>query len=915
MMVFSCVPVFAEEATAPAATIPQGYEWVAENSRFNLYLKADTLALIVESKASGKLMYSTVQNPDDFKDVKTWKGFYQSGVVMRYIVDVQERLSQADFINEPSQVVVDKADNGFTAHVNFPNIGISYDMILTMDEQGFRVRIPQASIKETKEQPYIITVTEGGSHVRTNLQKYAKVEETTEYTVVDNKGDSYLVPKSIFVSSKGEQVTVRSSAGAGQIKLPQDRPIDEKLTLTDETGASVEVGADQIVSVKKQGSAYNVTDADGKTYTVPKEIVDKGTGAQVTVKLSDGSKLKLPQAQLNTEKLSLTGANGKTVEVGADTIVSMSKQDYMTGTKEDGSELKVKAETVHEVSATSYTVASFLVYPFLGSSTLAESEGYMIIPDGQGAIISLEDNEKRFNSPYLKTVYGTNIGTTDVLYSEDYVASEDVLMPVYGIVHTDDQIGFLGVIEGGDTAATIMAYPNGVTLSQNWVAGEVTYRMVYKQPMGSGTTGSVTTRTETQRKFDVGFRFLLEDGDTANYAGLAVAYRNYLEEKGTFKNADKRAFDVELDFLGMERENFVLGKQDVVMTSFEQAGEILTTLKSKGVEHMNVIYRGWQTNGLTGGLPTNSFDPAKSLGGANGLKALRERAALMGVELSLEADVLTLNPEAHPTLTYSAFKKITSQTFVKPSFGMVWGNQNYLTPTASRDAAARLTREMKDNGLKGISFRGITEIMADYYYKDTYHDSGELAAIYTQILADANDSFSTTLVNANAYLWPEADALSDLPIGGSDYTYTDAEIPFLAIALSGEIPCYAEYVNFQANSHEFLLHLLEQGVRPSFLLTFEDPIELQQTNSSDIYSSRYELYESIIVSWYRDLSELAEIVGPEGKIMNHVRQGDLACVTWDNGTRVYLNFGDNPGTMDGVSLEKLSYKIVRGGEQ
>ena len=151
-----------------------------------------------------------------------------------------------------------------------------------------------------------------------------------------------------------------------------------------------------------------------------------------------------------------------------------------------------------------------------------------------------------------------------------------------------------------------------------------------------------------------------------------------------------------------------------------------------------------------------------------------------------------------------------------------------------------------------------------------------------------------------------------MPIAGSDYTYTDAEIPFLSIAMSGQIPYYAEYTNFQANTNEFLLHLIEQGARPSFLLTWADPIDLQNTNSSGIYSSRYELYADMIAEWYNILADLHRAVGNQGKIMDHQRSGDMVVVTWDNGTKVYLNFGDNPGELDGVSLDSMSYKVVNG---
>ena len=83
-----------------------------------------------------------------------------------------------------------------------------------------------------------------------------------------------------------------------------------------------------------------------------------------------------------------------------------------------------------------YTVSTFTLYPFLGYSVLGQDEGYMIIPDGQGALIELKDNEKRFSSPFDRPVYGTNIGTDDTVNSRWTVGAEPVIMPVFGMVHT-----------------------------------------------------------------------------------------------------------------------------------------------------------------------------------------------------------------------------------------------------------------------------------------------------------------------------------------------------------------------------------------------------------------------------------------------------------------------------------------------
>ncbi len=836
MMLLGCLPAMAEEA----AQIPAGYQLVAENSEFCLYLLEDTMALIAQSKANGQLLYSTVQNANTGN--KTWKGFYQSGIVIEYLEDVKDKPIQADFINNANTIAYEYVDNGFNARVSYTDLGISFDVKVWMDEEGIHVNIPTDSIVETKDQTYMIVKTEQGGEERIDMTKYTKTSEESEFLLTTQDGTVYTLNKTYYVSTKADTVTVKDLAGTNQVTLP----------LTKELAKPFDV---------------YVKDAAGKDLAIP-----------------------------------------------AESVVAVQKNLYTTGTAKDGSALRIPVENVVEISEYSYTIASFYVYPFMGHSRAGEGQGYMIIPDGQGAVVGFEDNEGRYATPYDKQVYGVNIGMEDQFLSEDRVQAEDVIMPVFGMVHTDSQIAVLGVIEQGDIAARIQAYPNGVrNLPFDWVTAKYTLRFVFNQPMGP-SAGNVATRTEKRRDVDILQHFLLECGDKASYAGLAVAYRDYLVANNTFAQADDRAFDVQLDFLGIERENYILGKKDVVMTTFEQAAAIIDELTEGGVSTMNVTYRGWQVDGLTGGVPADSFSVAKSIGGKSGLKELAAKAAEMNIPFGLEADVLSLNVETHPALTFSALKKITSQTWSRPTFGKVYDTLYYCNPTTSENAAEKLLKSMEAEGITGVSFTGITQVLTDYFHKDKYHDTSEMAAIYTGIVDDANDRFTTTLISPNAYLWQYADVINDIPVAGSDYTYTDAEIPFLTIALSGQIPYYLEYTNFQANTHEFFLHLVEQGARPSFLLTWEDPIELQNTNSSSIYSSRYELYRDMIMQWYADLSVLFAAVGEDGMIMDHVRVGDMARVTWDNGTQVYLNFGDQPGEMDGVTLEKLSFKVVNGNE-
>ncbi len=703
----------AEPTPESTPALPEGYEPAAENDRFLLYYRPDTLAIIIESRENGARLYSTVQHPENFKDQAAWQGFYQSGIVMEMIEDVKSTPVQADLITQENEIQIEKLENGFTADVSFPKYGTAYQVTVTLDDRGITVKVPQ----------------------------------------------------------------------------------------------------DKIVN----------GEADGHRYTV----------------------------------------------------------------------------------------SSFVLYPFLGHSVLGEDEGYMIIPDGQGALIPLRDNEGRFSSPFDRPVYGTAVGVEDSVYSRWNVPTEQVIMPVFGMVHTAEGIGFLGVIEEGDSAARIRAFPNGANnLSFDWVSAKYTYRMVYKQPTGP-SSGAVDMLTESARTFDIVQHFLITDGEAASYAGLACAWRDYMEEKGFFANAEKdRPFDVEIDFLGLEKKNDVTGKADVPMTTFAQAGEIMDLLGTDGVKRVSAVYRGWLGQGLTGGVPTDGLNPAGTLGGSDGLRTLISKASGMGMDLALEADFLSLNTATHPTLLYSALKKITSQTWSAPTFGPVYDTLNYLSPERSADTADGTLKAFQAGGVPGIALTGITQLVTDYYNNNHYQPAQKMTALYEQIAGKAAENCRTTLESANAYLWRYAHALSDLPVTGSDYTYVSADVPLLAIALSGKMPAYLEYVNFQANSHKFFLRLVEQGTRPCFLISMTDPIELQNTNSADIYSSRWDLYRVTIAKWYAELAALHESLGG-ACITAHEMEGDMTRVTWSNGMVVYLNYGETENEMDGVRVDAMSWKAVR----
>lgn len=581
---------------------------------------------------------------------------------------------------------------------------------------------------------------------------------------------------------------------------------------------------------------------------------------------------------------------------------------------EEGLHVLVPQDSIRE-GREEYRIGTLSVFSFLGHSYLGQDGGYMLIPDGQGAIIPLKDNLKRYSSPYEIAVYGGKPGV-DVNTSYNWFKEpEQILMPVFGMVHEKQRMAFLGVIEEGDSAAVIRAYPNGVLTGYDWIDAKFTYRMVYAQPTindadQSATASTIMMRTPRARRFDIRLHYYLASGEEANYTGLARLYKRYLTRQGAFDKAEGAdSFRMRLDFVGAETENDIFGRRPVKMTTFAQTKDVLEELLAQDVNQLAVTLCGWQDGGRTGGLPLTGYAPHGALGGSDGLAELVDLSREEGFELMLEADYLQLNLDTHPGMKYQSLKRIDGDRLKFPTYKKVFEQMNRLTPSAALEYARLASEGMADAGFAAVALTGVTSLVTDYMDDKTYLDGGDMMAAYRTLCRESGTAMKLHLANANAYLWGEAACLYDMPIMDSSYLFNLRSVPFLAIALSGDMPYFAEYINFQANTRRYMLQLLEQGALPAFLLTWEDTILLSDTNLNSLYSAQYALYADMIVSWYRELKDAyAAFYGAE--IVSHEIVGDMTRVRWSNGATVYLNWGDTAGTLDGVTIEAISYVVV-----
>ncbi len=552
-------------------------------------------------------------------------------------------------------------------------------------------------------------------------------------------------------------------------------------------------------------------------------------------------------------------------------------------------------------------VCGVYLLPCFGATELDEKAGYMLVPEAAGALIEFSDGEGVGSTPFSKRIYGTNIGVDKSVSYELNRPAEQITLPVYGMAYTDDQLGYLAVVEDGSEAAEIMAYPAGVITDYNWAAAHFTLREQYI----AQTTRTLGLNSRESKPYlrDMTVRFYILSGEDASYSGMAQRYRKALQESGGLSTADT-AYRPRLDFLGAESVEFLLWNSVEPMTTVEQMQEILVSFDESGLDNPLVIYRGWQPGGLTWALGSGSVKLERRLGKEDELIALAQSVRESGGRFMLELDPVQANPDRLYNMRVDVVRTI-GQTIAQHQTGKeLYPNLYYLTPSRSAEII-RATADKWGGHVDGLALVKLPNTLYSYYSRGGNHSRGETLAAYQEMLA--NTDAALALENPLSGYLAETDVFLDLPLDTTSYSFLSAEVPFLPMVLSGNIPYYSTWLNFESNQQKALLKLVEYGAYPSWLLTGEDVQPLIHTNSSDVFSAKWDVLLPTMVEINAKLQALHETIGGSAMVRHEQPEPDVVKVTYENGTQVYINYRKVAVPVDGVDVPALGY-LVKGGD-
>lgn len=607
------------------------------------------------------------------------------------------------------------------------------------------------------------------------------------------------------------------------------------------------------------------------------------------------------------------------------------KLDVVLTMEEKGAlKVEIPKSKISETNS-AYMMAELYIFQMLGHSDRGDREGYLILPDGNGIIVRNEDFFKdgsgKYKGQFIKQAYGSDVGidtttgggsssaagaATGIQGTRSFTTAAEVLnIPYFGTVFEDTDIAVLGIVEEGEYGATIMGNINGVNRSfENYNFVKFIYRSLYNEYTDS--VGGTERRTTTKERMidDITITYLFTSGDEATYAGLANKLRDELIEEGIVVPSKKDDFDLRIDFFGVDKEDFLVFRRNVIATTTDDIKDMIGKLSDKGVTNILAVYQGWQKDGIYN-VPIYKFKADSDIGGNSGVKDLYNELEKNGnVDFYLLQDMVTINTSLTSS-TFTSISALTGRTYeTTQRFNEVFKTFRFLYPYKTKEYMDDLVEDLLDSDIKNVAFSGMSENLFCYQDDKVNYTRQTSMKYYTDALKNAKDKgMDVALQSPFMYLWKYTDAYLDFGIGSSMYVYATAEIPFVSSVLKGTMNLYSEYVNFEANSTEYFLKLVETGVAPSFLITKESPEVFQNTNSNWIYSSEYDKYEEQIVEYYNELKAVNDKVKGE-YIVNHEKlDSNVSITTYSNGVKVYVNFSDVDVTVDDMTIKAESYSV------
>ncbi|MBO5896774.1 MAG: hypothetical protein J6Q83_05705 [Clostridia bacterium] len=530
----------------------------------------------------------------------------------------------------------------------------------------------------------------------------------------------------------------------------------------------------------------------------------------------------------------------------------------------EGSSFTAAVDTTKVALPKGFCLEKISILPGLFSVNKGVSGESYIIPDGCGAQIDLSAKNQEDYTLELG-VYGAD--------ATFHAQSAGAYLPYFAYAKKGCLVN--AIITEGDALSeiTVKKFADGGGYLYNTftvtACGIVKDRYV-KGPSYEGVISQSYTISEKQTDYNV----------VAQQVRQHLLRNGYIAEKTGEKFNDLPFF---INVIGS-----VDGKGS--LTSFVDATEITTLLKSRGVRNIALRYSGAGSNGMqsTAGAGQRI---SSTVGGADGLSDAVSKITGQGNTFWLDVNIANnrANYNKRTVTIYSdslRFAGYASKDFTLAGSDDIGRNVSKWYKSLQDYPAA-------DVCLNDCSKLLYTDVADDYNRQDMLDNiRNSTSALGAQR--------GVMLTEPAAYLLSNADAVFSMPEAAScQHVSGVSVVPVLQMAIHGSVVYGSSYMNVSnLSGQDALLKCIEYGAVPSFLFTHSSGSTLD-----------YNAYVAQTAAFYSDAKQILPMLDMSMTSHSSVVPG-VYKVTYDYSRVVYVNYNPSVVEVDGIMIPAKDFVII-----
>ncbi len=587
---------------------------------------------------------------------------------------------------------------------------------------------------------------------------------------------------------------------------------------------------------------------------------------------------------------------------------------------------ELKNQTVYmsiDFKSVSHTKNAFIseisIMPHFGGNAKNSADDWFLIPDNSGALMHLDKNNDATDNIRVN-VYGADP------YNNAEAQSASAILPVFGVKRGNS--GFVAVITEGDALAAVNAVRNK-DFSNIYPSFNIT-------EVSEKSENSVYTGKTYDGRITVAYKFL--SGSNVTYTAMASAAREEFIVNSSL-SSDKTEITENLPF----NLTVVGAENNSILTTTDQATDILGILKGKGISNIVINYNGLYKGGTSASdIYTSSIN--KKTGGKTGLKNFYDYTQKQGCTLLLGANILSSGK------TYLPHKK----AYNIASDNMFFSQQNDLgyNKIASSSLLTRIGKEAYNLGQEKINTTVYSPVTAfDMNVMNISSFKNSFTKYLDSDITGHTDGISVT--DAGLILYSDdkttrQDAMNDVSSmlravsnygtlsvsGGNLYSLYNASyitnmlfdtfypesdayesVPFAQAVLHGKLHYSGLPIDAGSPLYKYnMLRYIEYGAVPAY--------EWIYANENVYCYSGYLLSERLseVVEFYNDasemLSDIADKTITDHKKITKNSDGEnisgVYCTVYSDGTEIYVNYtGSIVTTNDNIAIGPYDYVKVK----